>query len=182
MRGRVRADLVETNVVVFNVEDARFLFSQGFYGKPLGIHKPRGADFEAPLILDVIEALYLHEKGVIEVYREGQPLSREELFKLGETLYTKFQRLYTVYRDLRERGFVVTPGIKFGSDFAVYKHGPGIDHAPYIVQVKSPDEEISSTEIVRAGRLATTVRKNFIIAVPEEGGRVRYLLFSWMRF
>ncbi|MCS7145432.1 MAG: tRNA-intron lyase [Aigarchaeota archaeon] len=181
MKTPIRADLVDTNVVVFSIEDARLLFSHGFYGKPLGVPKPKGADFEAPLILDMIEANYLAEKGVVQVHHEGRPMQREELAALGNKLYTKFPPLYAVYRDLRERGFVVTPGIKFGSDFAVYKHGPGIDHAPYIVQVKTADEEISSSEVVRAGRLATTVRKNFIIAVPEEGGRVRYLLFSWVR-
>ncbi len=181
MKKTIRADIVETNVVVFDREGAQQLFSQGFYGKPLGIPKPKGADFDAPLILDLIEACYLVEKGVIEVYREDRPVGLEELKELGNELYARFRQLYPVYRDLRERGFVVTPGIKFGSDFAVYKYGPGIDHAPYIVQVKSADEEISATEIVRAGRLATTVRKNFIIAVPEESGRIRYILFSWVK-
>ena len=41
-----------------------------------------------------------------------------------------------VYRDLRESGLIVTPGIKFGCDFAVYKYGPGVEHAPYMVSVK----------------------------------------------
>lgn len=177
----VRADIIESHIVVFDREGARQLFSQGFYGKPLGIPKPKGADFDAPLILDLIEARYLAEKGLIEVYRGDRVVSLEELTELGNELYARFRQLYPVYRDLRERGFVVTPGIKFGSDFAVYKYGPGIDHAPYIVQVKSEDEEISATEIVRAGRLATTVRKNFIIAVPEESGRIRYILFSWVK-
>lgn len=175
-----RADLVDTNIVLFSHEDARLLFSQGFYGKPLGIPKPRGAEFEAPLILDIVEACYLSEKGLLEVFKEGRPVSRDELFEIGKKVTARFEELYVVYRDLRERGFVVTPGVKFGSDFAVYKYGPGIDHAPFIVQVKAVGEEVSATELVRAGRLATTVRKNFIIAVPEEE-RVRYLLFSWVK-
>jgi len=178
---QIRAEVVETNVVVFDVEDARTLFSHGFYGKPLGVAKPKGRDFNAPLLLDVLEARYLAEKGVLQVFRDGVPVGTEELAELGERLYARYRLLYLVYRDLREKGFVVTPGIKFGSDFAVYKYGPGIDHAPYIVQVKSAEDEISSTEVVRAGRLATTVRKNFIIAVPDESGKVRYLLFSWIR-
>ncbi|MEM0445106.1 MAG: tRNA-intron lyase [Nitrososphaerota archaeon] len=176
----IRSDLVETNVVVFSHEDARQLFSSGFYGKPLGVPKPRGADFEAPLVLDIIEACYLSEKRLLEVYRGDTHVRDEELFTIGEKVSGRFRELYAVYRDLRERGFIVTPGLKFGSDFAVYKYGPGIDHAPFIVQVKGMGEEVSATELVRAGRLATTVRKNFIIAVPEEG-RVRYLLFSWTK-
>ena len=54
-----------------------------------------------------------------------------------------------VYRELRDRGYIVTPGIKFGSDFAVYEHGPGIDHAPYIIQVMVPKANLTATGIVR---------------------------------
>ena len=37
---------------------------------------------------------------------------------------------------MRDSGLIVTPGIKFGCDFAVYKYGPGVEHAPYMVTVK----------------------------------------------
>lgn len=37
-------------------------------------------------------------------------------------------------------------------------------------------------EIVLAGRLATTVRKQFTIAVPKaKSGRVDYLVFKWFK-
>ncbi|HDD66599.1 MAG TPA: tRNA-intron lyase, partial [Nitrososphaeria archaeon] len=93
-----------------------------------------------------------------------------------------FRERYLVYKDLRDRGFIVTPGIKFGSDFAVYRIGPGLEHAPFIVQVKLPQEKLSALDIVRSGRLATTVRKYFTVAVPEAGkDRVSYILFEWWR-
>jgi tRNA-intron endonuclease len=77
---------------------------------------------------------------------------------------------------------IVTPGIKFGCDFAVYKYGPGVEHAPYMVSVKKAGSEISATEIVKAGRLATTVRKRFIIAVPDVAAeKTKYLIFKWFK-
>jgi len=77
---------------------------------------------------------------------------------------------------------IVTPGIKFGCDFAVYKYGPGIEHAPYMVIVKKSGSEISATEIVKNGRLATTVRKRFIIAVPDlSSNQIKYLMFKWFK-
>jgi len=83
---------------------------------------------------------------------------------------------------LRGQGLIVTPGIKYGCDFAVYKHGPGVEHAPYMVSVKKTKDEVTATDIVKAGRLATTVRKRFIIAVPElEAERIRYLIFKWFK-
>ena len=83
---------------------------------------------------------------------------------------------------LESSGLIVTPGIKFGCDFAVYKYGPGVEHAPYMVSVKKSGSDISATEIVKAGRLATTVRKRFIIAVPDlAADKVQYLIFKWFK-
>ena len=66
-----------------------------------------------------------------------------------------------------------------GHPETVYKKGPGIDHAPYIIQVKVLKDSISATEIVRSGRLATTVRKRFILAVV--GDEISYISFEWWR-
>lgn len=178
----IRAELIDDSVIVWNVEDGRALYRKGFYGKPLGIPKPKTPDFSVPLVLDIIEAVYLAEKGEIEVYSSGSKLSVEELKVQASKTYERFHEKYSVYRDLRERGFIVTPGIKFGSDFAVYRVGPGLEHAPFIVQVKTMDEEISALEIIRSGRLATTVKKYFTIAVPEKkSGRNSYILFEWWK-
>ncbi|MEM2806755.1 MAG: tRNA-intron lyase, partial [Candidatus Bathyarchaeia archaeon] len=113
---------------------------------------------------------------------EKTRVSLKKLRQKARTLYEEFDEKYAVYRDLRDSGLVVTPGIKFGCDFAVYKHGPGLEHAPYMVSVKKASSELTATEIVKAGRLATTVRKRFIIAVPDmEKGKIRYLIFKWFK-
>jgi tRNA-intron endonuclease len=178
----VRAELVQGNIIVWDVERGRRLYKLGFYGKPLGISKPKSAEFDVPLVLDIIEAVYLVEEELLEVYEDGRRLSLDELIERAENIYENFGEKYQVYRDLRKRGFIVTPGIKFGSDFAVYRVGPGLEHAPFIVQVKFLGESISALEIVRSGRLATTVRKYFTIAVPDRsGGRLTYILFEWWK-
>ena len=179
---RFYAELVEDRLVVWSHEEGRELYRLGFYGKPVGIPKPKGPDFDAPLQLDLMEGLYLMEKGLLEVREGGRPVSRAELARRARRIYRGFELKYMVYRDLREHGLIVQPGIKFGCDFAIYEHGPGIDHAPYLVQVKSESDLVDAIEIVRAGRLATTVRKRFIVAVPNlRTGSVTYLMFKWWR-
>ena len=87
--------------------------------------------------------------------------------------YHDFDKKFQVYKNFRDRGYIVSPGIKFGCDFAVYQKGPGIDHAPFLVQVYNRNENMSSTDVVLAGRLATSVKKKFILAIPygkETGG------------
>lgn len=181
---KIKVELIENFLVVWNPNEGSQLYKAGYYGKPLGIAKPKAPDFDAPLILDLMEGLYLVETKKIEIYEdsEANKVSLKKLRQKAKQLYEEFEEKYTVYRDLREGGLIVTPGIKFGCDFAVYKYGPGVEHAPYMVSVKKAGSDISATEIVKAGRLATTVRKRFIIAVPDlYADKVKYLIFKWFK-
>ncbi len=175
-----KGELLKDSVIVWEVEEARRLFREGFYGKPLGIPKPKDANFSAPLVLDLVEALYLQRINRLNIVKSGKAVSSEELEEQATSQDERFKLKYRVYSDLRERGFIVLPGIKFGSDFAAYRHGPGIDHAPFIIQLKDLSDNISALEIVRSGRLATSVKKHFTISVPE-GEKITYIMFEWWR-
>jgi len=181
---KIKVELIENFLVVWNSTEGSQLYKTDFYGKPLGIPKPKIPEFNVPLLLDLMEGLYLAEKGMITIY-EGSGKRKVGLRKLKQKarqLYEEFDEKYAVYRDLRDSGLIVTPGIKFGCDFAVYKYGPGVEHAPYMVSVKKTGSDISATEIVKAGRLATTVRKRFIIAVPDlDTEKTKYLIFKWFK-
>lgn len=181
---KIKAELIDNFLVVWDPRDGSELYKMGFYGKPLGIPKPKSPEFDVPLILDLMEGLYLLEKGIISIY-EGpneNKVTIRDLRSRAKKVYEDFELKYAVYKDLRDKGLIVTPGVKFGCDFAVYKIGPGLEHAPYVISVKSRRDEITPTEIVRAGRLATSVRKRFIIAVPDlEAGKIEYLIFKWFK-
>ncbi len=181
---KIKVELLENFLVVWNSAQGSELYKNAYYGKPVGIPKPKIPEFDVPLILDLMEGLYLAEKEKIAVY-EGPKESKVSLRKLrlkAKALYVEFEEKYAVYRDLRDSNLIVTPGIKFGVDFAVYKYGPGIEHAPYMVTVKNSSSDITATEVVKNGRLATTVRKRFIIAVPDLAAKqVKYLIFKWFK-
>ena len=181
---KIKVELIENFLVVWDSTEGSQLYRAGYYGKPLGILKPKIPEFDVPLILDLMEGLYLVENKKIAIYEkpDGGNVGLKKLRQKAKQLYDEFDEKYTVYRDLRGSGLIVTPGIKFGCDFAVYKYGPGVEHAPYMVSVKKAGSDISATEIVKTGRLATTVRKRFIIAVPDLGsGKIEYLIFKWFK-
>jgi tRNA-intron endonuclease len=181
---KIKVELLENFLIVWDGETGSKLYKNGYYGKPLGIAKPKIPEFDVPLILDLMEGLYLAENGKIAIFEgaEEHKVGLPKLRQKAKQLYEEFDEKYVVYQDLRNSGLIVTPGIKFGCDFAVYKYGPGVEHAPYMVSVKSSSANISATEIVKAGRLATTVRKRFIIAVPGLGNeKVKYLIFKWFK-
>ena len=181
---KIKVELIENFLVVWNPSEGSQLYKTAYYGKPVGIPKPKVPEFDVPLILDLMEGLYLAEVGQIEIYEnpDESVVSHRKLRQKAKQLYDGFEEKYAVYHDLREDGLIVTPGIKFGVDFAVYKYGPGVEHAPYMVTVKKAGSDISATEIVKNGRLATTVRKRFIIAVPDLASKeIKYLIFKWFK-
>jgi tRNA-intron endonuclease, archaea type len=179
----INGRLIENSIVIWDITHSRTLFGNGYYGKPLGIPKPKGTDFDAPLVLDLIEGCYLVEKNKLRVSNiNGKAVPLAKIRKICKKQYLDFDANYLVFRDLREKGYIVTTGIKFGCDFAVYEQGPGIDHAPYLVQVFRATDDLGARGVVLAGRLATTVKKQFILAIPRlKDKKVDYIGFDWWR-
>ena len=177
----MKSELIENRIIVWDIENSRKLFSQGYYGKPIGIPKPIIEEIDAPLILDLIEGLYLLENKKISITKLKQKMNVEQMTEICKKEVHEFEKKYIVYKNFRDKGYIINPGIKFGCDFAVYEKGPGIDHAPFLIQVYNRSESITSTEIVLAGRLATTVRKQFILAIPKGKDKVDFLALDWWK-
>ncbi len=178
---KARATVHGNAIIVEDVEESRCLYAHGFYGHPLGEEKPKTIDVESPVRLSPLEALYLYEKGVLEVVDpRGARLGKDDLSRLLEEYYPgQAALLYSIYRSLREAGLVVRTGLRYGSDFTVYRYGPGIDHAPFIVHAYSLDHALEPTDLVRAGRLSHSVRKTFILASIDRRGDPVYLMLKW---
>jgi len=177
----LKSELIENRIIVWNIEDSKKLFSQGYYGKPIGIPKPKIEEINVPLILDLIEGYYLLERKKITIYQSKKKVTNRMMLEICKKVYHDFNKKYLVYKNFRDKGYIVNPGIKFGCDFAVYQKGPGIDHAPYLIQVYDNKDSISTTGIVLAGRLATTVRKQFILAISNGKNKVDYLALDWWK-
>src|SRR2546421_11428750 len=163
------AELIGTRLIVWDAKNGLDIYRSGFFGKPVGIPKPKpDQDFDVPLLLDLMEGLYLLEHQRISVVdgRTKEPVRKSVLLREARGTYRGFSQAYQVYKDLRNKGYIVTPGIKFGADFAVYEHGPGIDHAPFIVSVEDPESIMAPFEVFGAGSLVTSVKKEFIVGLP----------------
>jgi len=178
----VTAYLLGNRIVILDKKEGNKLYFSGFYGKFYDVQKPKVPNVEKELELSCFDAMYLAEKGVLEVRDiNDKKLSISELEKTFSSKYENFREAYIVYKDLRERGFVVKSGMKFGTTFAVYKFGPGIDHAPFLVHVLPYESKLDPIEIVRAGRLSHSVRKKFILAyVDSKTDKVSYFVFKWL--
>lgn len=171
-------DIVSGSITVWDHQLGSKLYSSGFFGKPLGIRKASaGDDINRPLSLSLFDALYLVQKSIIKLRSEGKILSEDQIIKFSIEMYEDFHKKYKVYKELRDLGYVVRPGMKFGTDFIVYEQGPGLDHSQWAILVEDDDSNLRAINIVRAGRLAHSVKKSFLIATQTEEGH-RYFSFS----
>ncbi len=178
---KIPTKLINSRVIVFNPLYASYLYvKKGFFGSPLGISKPRLEYFSKPSELSLLEAYFLLKKDQISIFdvENEKNLTHEEFYSLVRKIHDKFEEKFIIYQDLREKGYIPRPGLKFGADFVVYKKGPGLEHSPFIVHALPHDSKISAVEIVRAGRLATSVRKKFVIANPNKKS---YYFFEWFK-
>lgn len=73
-------------------------------------------------------------------------------------------RHYRAYRAMKERGFFLLPGIRFGGAFVGYPNDPLRYHAHYIVH---PAPAVRLIDLVAAGRLATGVKKVWVVLRTE---------------
>lgn len=75
-----------------------------------------------------------------------------------------------VFRYFWSLKYHITSGYKFGGDYLLYPGDPMCFHSQFIVSVKTEEEAISPKEIVLMGRLATNVKKMFLLAGPSQDG------------
>jgi len=45
----MKSELVENRIIVWDIEDSKKLFSEGYYGKPIGMPKPKIEEIDVPL-------------------------------------------------------------------------------------------------------------------------------------
>jgi len=174
--------VVGTKALLFDKDSGNKLFKR-FFGKPFASRKPKPEqEYEPPFVLSLYEALYLCERGEVDIEIEGSRASCDDLRRYAESIVPRFAERYAVYRDLRDRGYIVRSGMKFGTDFAVYEIGPGYEHAPYLVLVVDSSSMLDPISIVRLGRLSHSVKKHSVLAVVDrDRGRIDYLVFKWVR-
>ena len=95
----------------------------------------------------LVEALYLLEKKKLAIKEGKKSMKRDEFIKQSSKKEKNFWERYVVFRDMRDRGYVIKTALKFGADFRVYDRGvkPGDDHAKWILFPVSESKAILSS-------------------------------------
>ncbi len=136
-----------------------------------------GERTEHEFVLDLKEAIYLLEKKKIKLKgSNGKKAGKRALLQKAERKEKNFFSKFVVFRDLRDRGFCVKTGFKFGFDFRVYPRGkkPGQAHTQWVVHVATQDERMGMPALSRAVRLAGNIRTTLLLAVVDSENDINY--------
>ena len=99
--------------------------------------------------------------------------------KTDSEILTKF----LIYRDLRNRGYVVKDGFGFGSDFRVYERGHyGEKGAKFLIFGLNEGQQEKMGNLQKKVEEITQMGKEPIIAVIERRGEVIYYKINKMNF
>ncbi len=136
--------------------------------------------------LDIYETLFLMRHSGLGLANS----SEKEIVKKALKRRKDFLQMYEVYEDWRLRGFILKTGFKFGTHFRIYfpKASPTRAnkewiHSKHVIHVFPRKSKLLISEWARAIRVAHSVKKTFILAIPgkeskgEKKAELDFLLY-----
>ncbi len=138
------------------------------------LEKGYGEKHENRIVLEPYEMLYLLEKKAITVKSANLQMSFTELLK-----QISFQRQglskYLVYKDLRDRGYVVKEGIEPLYSFRLYEKGAfSTSPAKYRVLIINEGDDIRVDKLKNYIVSSVTQERDSIVAVVDRRGEIIY--------
>ncbi len=121
--------------------------------------------------LDAYETLFLIRHAGLHL----QNANEAAVVKAARRQHKDFLHLYEVYEDWRLQGFVLKTGFKFGTHFRLYfpgaspaNEGKEWIHSKHVVHCFPRASKLLISEWARAIRVAHSVKKTFVLAIPGE--------------
>ena len=162
--------LDEDTVIVEDPKEGVQLYNKGNFGYPMS-----GGGLE----LDLIEAAFLVESERLQVLKDGAPMSFGEILRHSSTQIDKFDISYLVYRDMRNRGFVVKAESGL-FDLSVFPRGYVMSNSRplYLVRAVSEREVLELEAFSKEVAHTESKGKKLLYGVVDEEGDLTYYHMS----
>ncbi|NLN72358.1 MAG: tRNA-intron lyase [Thermoplasmatales archaeon] len=163
-------ELREDAVIISDQKEGCQIYNKGNYGYPMS-----GGGLE----LDLIEATFLLESGRLGVTSDGAEVTFPQLFDYSSGMYDEFDIKYMVYRDIRQRGFVVK--METGSfDMSVFPRGKTMSNSRPAYLVRAVSERSTMHPSNFGEEVAETSKKDkkLLYGVVDEEGDLTYYIMS----
>lgn len=165
----------DERVITENTDAARDFFNQSAFGKVLD---------DGKLQLSLCESLFLMEKGKLAIYdKRKKELTFRGFLTKARKVEPNFWIRYCVFKNMRDRGYIVKTALKFGADFRVYDRGikPGEDHARWVIYPVHEGSVLTWYEFAAKNRVAHSTKKRLMMGIVDDEGDVTYYEIRWMR-
>jgi tRNA-intron endonuclease len=134
-----------------------------------------GEEMDGKLTLKDYEAIFLLYSKKLRALKDEKEISVNELVDLAMSRDANAWTSFLIYRDLRNRGYVVREGFGFGVDFRVYDRGEyGSKSAKYVVCGLNEGTKKSIKELSEIVSQIGRMGKEAVLAVIERRGEVIY--------
>jgi tRNA-intron lyase len=152
--------------VIDNEEVGREIYEKYWLGQ-FGTYK---AEHRGKLSkLDVYETVFMMRHCGLKITN----MKEKRIIQLAKKRRPDFPSMYEVYEDWRLRGFILKTGFKFGTHFRVYfpkaspiNKGDEWIHSKHVIHIFPRNSKMIISEWARAIRVAHSVKKTFILAIP----------------
>jgi len=168
----IKAQLMGESITSSNRE-AKDLYGNKRFGQIIG----------SKVHYSLPEALYLVDRKKIEVYTKTRKLSFNELMRKLKEIDKKIETKFFVFKNIRNRGYIVKSALKFGAEFRVYDRGtlPGKKHARWILYPVRESDELTWHDFSAKNRVAHSTKKKLLIGIVDDEGDVSYYEVGWIR-
>ena len=172
IESKISGKLVGNTVKILNQSMQNELLSKGY-----------GEKYKKEFILSSFETLYLVYIKKLKVSKIKKNISFDELIQICKKYESDIFTKFLIYRDLRNRGYVVKNGFGFDSDFLVYEKGHfGQNSSKYLIFALNEGIQKKIGVIQKNIEQITKMGKEPIIAVIERRGEVIYYKISKIEF
>jgi len=156
--------------MVTDQKESSQIYNKGNFGYPLS-----GGGLE----LDLIEAAFLLETGRLEVVHNDERMTFGSLFSYASEASEGFDIRYMVYRDIRQRGFVVKPETG-GLDLSVLPRGKILSNSrpQYLVKSVSERTAFSIDSFMELADATRSKNRELLFAIVDEEGDMTYYIVS----
>ncbi len=170
--------------IIDNAKIGEELYKQYWIGQ-MGTYKSphRGSISK----LDIFETLFLINAKKLNITN----VDENEIFEIAKKRIGFFEDMNNVYLEWRNAGYIVKTGFKFGTNFRIYlpgakpEKGENWVHSKHVLHAFPRKSSLIISEWARAIRVAHSVKKTFILAIPGEGeikkGKVDFALYHRKR-
>ena len=200
MSNTITAFLHNNNVLIWKVQDVKILRDHwrimGNFIGALPKYPYQNVQLGLPLLLSPDEVTLLLELNVLDL-KIYTPVSKPlvtpsnlvqihmedpacDSFETANWTYplTPYEILrYAVFKDLWNKKYILTNGLKFGGDFLVYTSDPALVHSEYIAIVLLPQQPISIPTLCRIG--TKVLKKILLCTVLQE--TIQYKVIQWVK-